>query len=99
MDDKRCAFERGDGHARGEGHPVVRVHDVEGFISRDLGGECRVALDFVEEIAAVVIARLGSAGAGGSLLTRLLDEVGLITGYAASGAAGAKRLLELLGGL
>ena len=56
VDDQRHALERGDGQAGGEGHPVVGVNDVERFVSRDLGGERGVALDLVEQVAAVVVA-------------------------------------------
>jgi hypothetical protein len=54
VDDQRHAFDAGDGQAGGEGHPVVGVDDVEGFVARDLGGEGGVALDFGEQIAGVI---------------------------------------------
>ena len=74
------------------------MNDVERFIARDLGRKRGVALHFVEQIAAVMIARLGSAGGGRSLLPRLLDEIRLIA-RPDRGAACSKRLFKFLGGL
>src|SRR5439155_2243709 len=76
VNDQRRALEGGDGHAGGEGHPVVRVHDVETFAACDLGGEGGVALDFVEEVSAVVVTGFGGAAGGeGSRFTGVLHHV------------------------
>src|SRR6185295_4065703 len=66
VDDEGDALEGGDLEAGGEGHPVVGVDDVEGFVTRNLGGERGVPLDLGKKVPRVLAAdghRL--AGAGG----------------------------------
>jgi len=56
VDDQRDALEGGDLQAGGEGHPVVGVHDVEGFVTRNLGGERGVPLDLGKKVTRVLAA-------------------------------------------
>ena len=101
VNDQGLALEGGDGHAGGEGHPVVGVDDVEGFVARDFGGEGGVALDFVEEVSAVMFTGAWAGAFAGGFLAGVLDDVVFVPGElgGAGVAGGFEGVFVVLGGL